>query len=184
MFPVTKNEQGSYENSLQIVLRGDIVTKGQLISTSCVAALPAGLALYLMLMAVLYNLSTMPTMLAAASITLLIMAFVILIFPLYLLVFYGRVAPVVTGPPAEKKAQGADKQAAKAKDEPRMMETMVGQSFDEPEVVDLGESSGEFETDAEFEDETFEAVGDEEFEFEEFDYEEDESDKKNKKNKK
>lgn len=157
------------------------MSKSQLVSSSLVAAIPGGFLLYLMLMAVLNNLSTMPTMLKAASITLLVMAGVLVIFPLYLLVFFGRAAAVAGPAPAKKtdakkgKAEETAAQTSKKNaPEPAFVadDDVEDAPFtldDESDLADGGQGtelfdlSGEDSGDADMFD-----ANDEEFEFEEF----------------
>ncbi len=59
-----------------------------LAGTSLVAALPAGFLVYVMLMAVMNSMDVMPTMMKVVAIMLLTVAVVMVIFPLWVLVYY------------------------------------------------------------------------------------------------
>jgi hypothetical protein len=64
------------------------VNKMNLAGTSLVAALPASFLVYVMLMAVMNSMDVMPTMMKVAAIMLLTVAVVMVIFPLWVLVYY------------------------------------------------------------------------------------------------
>ncbi len=176
------------------LLQVPAVTKPQLISTSMIAVIPGGYLFYLMLMAVLNNLATMPTVLQAASITMLLMTVVMLIFPLYLLIFFGRgSAAAVATAGAATAGRGTATQPATATPEP-------DEGFDEVfEDEDFDGSSADIDEVFDEDDETFEDAdddlfagdseaaevddgevmfeADDEFEFEEFDYDDEEEER-------
>ena len=148
------------------------MTKPQLVSTSLVAVIPGGFAIYITLMAMLNNMGSMPTMLQVCVITLFVMSVILVaVLPGYLWLFYGYVRPA-TAPAAKSVTKEAKAAAAPAKDE---VEVRATQEFEMDEdgvgvVEDFG-ASDEFEVDESDEDEGMFAA-DDEFEFEEFDFDE------------
>ncbi|MEZ5941732.1 MAG: hypothetical protein R3C18_10085 [Planctomycetaceae bacterium] len=153
------------------------MSKTQLVSTSFVAAIPGGFLLYLMLMAVLSHLPDMPTILKVATISLLVMSIILVIFPFYLLLFFGHIRGVAPAPVTKTPPK---KDAKPAKSEPKESEVFVadddGESFEddgESEVFTM-EDEGEVEAFDDSGDEELFDAGDDDFEFEEFDFDEDE----------
>ncbi|MCA9082109.1 MAG: hypothetical protein KDA58_16225 [Planctomycetaceae bacterium] len=169
------------------------VTKPQLISTSFIAVIPGGYLFYLMLMAVLHNLASMPTILQAATISMIVVMVGVMIIPLWLLIFYGRGGAVAeAAEAASTKGQAAATAAAppaKVKDDLVEDDAFADdvEDFDDAATFeaadddlldvedDLGEADDLFEDAVADADESEEALfdADDEFEFEEFEFDDD-----------
>ena len=138
--------------------------KLSLAGTSLVAAIPGGVLAYLMLMAVLNNLESMPTILKVSTISLLVVAGLITLFPFFILVY---------GP----KSANAEKPAKKEPKSTQTMPTSATGIGDEGEVLIDDEDTdsdfgGQFDGDA---DSGFDGDGfDEEEENEGFELDDDE----------
>lgn len=159
-----------------------------LAGASLIAAIPGGILFYLMLMAALHNLESMPSVLKAAAITLLVVSLTVAVFPFYILIWYGGKG-VKIGKEKKSKAASSDVAETAAISEQAMTEHFAGAESAEFEAAESAEfqaaTSGEFEEfgdglggeDGEDADEGFETgefqEADEDFEFEEFDEDQD-----------
>lgn len=152
-----------------------------LAGASLIAAIPGGILFYLMLMAALHNLESMPSVLKAAAITLLVVSLTVAVFPFYILIWYGGKG-VKIGKEKKSKAASSDVAETAAISEAAMTERLAGAESAEFEAAESAEfqaaTSGEFEEfgdslGGEDADESFETGEsqqvDEDFEFEEFD---------------
>lgn len=128
------------------------VNKMNLAGTSLVAALPASFLVYVMLMAVMNSMDVMPTMMKVAAIMLLTVAVVMVIFPLWVLVYYKDGA---------SEAADASQPATDTSSTPSESDDLEG-AFDEDAINDS--ESGEVDDFDLDDDEDFDDGGDE-FEF-------------------
>lgn len=141
------------------------MNKTSLAGTSLVAAIPAGILGYLTLMAVLNSMDVMPTTMKVVAILMLLMAAIVLLLPLWIMIYYrGKKAGDATASKGDAATSAVSTSAAD--------EDIQG-SFDDEnlladEDLDFAEDADFAEND-EFAGDDLEFESDDEFEFEEDD---------------
>jgi hypothetical protein len=155
-----------------------------LAGASLVAAIPGGILFCLMLVAVLFNLMPMPTMLKVASLLLLVVSAAMMLLPAYVLVWYRPAGVATIGQAAAVESTSAmaagfiHAPEESAEESPAEVESL-GEELTEADVSAADEfeefgselSGGEVN----FDEESLEDAGSEfteEFEFEDFDEDE------------